>query len=233
MKYTALISILVLSLGMPMAASASKSQQQLVDKSLIVNLDEKVDDKFLHEYANIWWQWAESMSREYSPVVDTVGEFCDVNQQGDVWFLASGYGNSLISRHCVIPADKHIFFPVINMAFWPNLKAETKSTCQSVKQGAALNNDELLTINVTIDGKSVDKPERFRLKSEKCFDLLGMVDRKYNPPILYPAASDGYWIMMRPLSKGHHKITFSAQYFREGIAYGKMAQDISYELDVQ
>lgn len=57
-----------------------------------------------------------------------------------------------------------------------------------------------------------------------------MVDRKYKPPILYPVVSDCYWIMLRALTKGHHKLKFQAQYYRLNGAFGNMAQDIEYEL---
>ena len=61
-----------------------------------------------------WWQWAFSSREEINPVRDTSGVYCSVGQQGKVWFLAGGFGSSRISRRCVIPSKKYIFFPVIN-----------------------------------------------------------------------------------------------------------------------
>lgn len=156
--------------------------------NLIVNMDEKVSGKFLHEYANEWWQWTYTMDKRESPVRDRTGEKCNVNQTGDVWFLAGGYGSSKISRKCVIPEGKHIFFPIINMAYWP--KKHSNSTCESVKKGAALNNENVLSVNAELDGKSIPQTREYRIKSDKCFDLLGLIPEELHAPKVFPAATD-------------------------------------------
>ena len=53
------------------------------------------------------------------------------------------------------------------------------------------------------------------------------------PPKVFPAATDGYWLMLKPLAKGHHQLKFSAQYNRANGAFGKMVQDIEYEIEVK
>ena len=196
----------------------------------IVGIDRKVSGKYLHEYANIWWQWTKTMPKQESPVIDRTGLKCHVNQSGDVWFLAGGYGSSKISRKCTIPEGKHIFFPVINMVYWPNKGA--KLSCNSVKESAALNNDKLLSINVQLDGQKIPEASDYRIESNQCFDLLGLIPAKYNVPKVYPTATDGYWLMLKPLPIGKHKLKFSAQYNRPDGAYGDMAQDIEYEIEV-
>ena len=60
-----------------------------------------------------------------------------------------------------------------------------------------------------------------------------MVPEQYNAPERYPAATDGYWLMLKPLSKGKHQLKFSASYSREGEPYGEMMQDIEYVLEVE
>jgi len=198
---------------------------------LIVEIDNKVSGKFLHEYANAWWQWTHTMNKQESPVRDRTGDKCNVNQTGDVWFLAGGYGSSKISRKCVIPEGKHIFFPIINMAYWP--RRGSNSTCESVKKGAALNNDNVLLVNAELDGKNIPEVSEYRIKSDKCFDLFGLIPKELNAPKVFPAATDGYWLMLKPLDKGKHKLRFSAQYNRINGAFGKMAQDIEYEIEVK
>ena len=94
----------------------------LANQDIIVNNDEQVSDVYLHDYTNMWWQWAVSMNEKDSPVRDRTGSKCHVNQIGPVWFLAGGYGSSKINRKCSIPADKYIFFPVINMLYYPPTK---------------------------------------------------------------------------------------------------------------
>lgn len=190
-----------------------------------------VDGKPVSDYINTWWQWTYSMPTESSPVLDETGEMCDAGQRGAVWFLAGGYGTSKINRNCKIPEDKYIFFPVINMLYRP--RKEDAVTCDYAKKQAALNNDHLFSIEVSLDSITAWNPANTRIASENCFDLLGLVPEEDNPPKIYPAATDGYWVMLRPLSKGTHILKFSAKYNREKGAYSKMAQDIEYQLTIE
>lgn len=200
-------------------------------EDLMVKPGETVSGKRLDEYANTWWQWTYTMPKEVNPVRDNTGKYCHVGQRGDVWFLAGGYGTSKIKRKCEIPAGKHIFFPVINMAYWPRYEGTT--TCERVKKSAALNNDKLLSIEVELDSIKAQHPSNIRIASKDCFDLLGLVPKEYNAPYVYPAATDGYWVMLKPLSEGTHVLRFNAMYNRDKGAYGKMAQDIEYELIIK
>lgn len=197
----------------------------------MVQPGDSVAGKRLNEYANTWWQWTYTMPKEVSPVRDTTGRYCHVGQQGDVWFLAGGYGTSKIKRTCEIPAGKHIFFPVINMVYWP--RYEGSASCENVKKSAALNNDKLLSIEIELDSMKALNPAKTRIASENCFNLLGLVPKEYNPRNIYPAATDGYWVMLKPLTKGTHILKFNAMYNRDKGAYSKMAQDIEYELVVK
>jgi hypothetical protein len=123
------------------------------------------------------------------------------------------------------------FFPVINMVYWP--ARDGSLTCEKAKQSAALNNDQLLSIEITLDAIAAWNPANTRISSDNCFDLLGQIPRALNPPKVYPAATDGYWVMLKPLSKGTHTLSFKAQYNRENGAFSKMAQDIEYELLIE
>ncbi|NQZ23296.1 MAG: hypothetical protein HRT53_14730 [Colwellia sp.] len=201
------------------------------DQSVVIPVSEQVAGKAQHEYANIWWQWANTMSDEISPVRDNDGRYCHVNQNGDVWFLAGGYGTVKIKRHCVIPQGKHIFFPIINMAYWPG-NGVTK-TCEQVKQESALNNDELYFVYVELDGHSVPNMRNNRIKSKDCFDLHGLLVQQKNVEKVYPAATDGYWLMLKPLAKGLHSLKFNAQYQHDSALHGKAMQDIEYIIEVK
>lgn len=194
----------------------------------MVRSNGSVGERGVAEYTNIWWQWANSMNDYESPVIDTVGEKCHIGQFGQVWFLAGGYGSSRISRKCSVPEGKYIFFPVINMAYWP--RNPGGMTCSEAMEKAALNNDKLLEISVELDGNFVSEPFKLRLKSPECFDLFAL--KKENSAKVYPTATDGFWVMLKPLASGHHKLTFRAKYNRPGSPYGTMAQDIEYDLTI-
>jgi hypothetical protein len=229
--------VILLSLIIFISACADTNEKILATETVktmndsLVGIDEKVSGKFLHEYANIWWQWTRTMNNHESPVRDLVGDKCSVNQSGNVWFLAGGYGSSKINRKCIIPEGKHIFFPIINMAYWP--RRGGSPTCESVKNGAALNNENVLSINVELDGEIIPEAKEYRIKSNKCFDLFGLIPKEHNARKVFPSATDGYWLMLKPLSKGKHNLKFSAQYNRVNGSFGKMAQDIEYEIEVK
>lgn len=198
---------------------------------LIVSVDENVDGKTQNEYVNIWWQWTVTMSDETSPVRDNTGKYCHVNQSGDVWFLAGGYGISKIKRHCIIPEGKHIFFPIINMAYWP--QNDESKTCEDVKNEAALNNSELYFVYAELDGQSIPNLRNNRIKSKNCFDLHELFAKSHKAKKVYPSATDGYWLMLKPLAKGKHELKFNAQYHHKTAIHGNSMQDIEYIIEVK
>lgn len=197
----------------------------------ILKRNELIDGIRQDDYANMWWQWAVSMPNSDSPVRDRIGNKCHINQIGPVWFLAGGYGSSKIKRNCSIPSDKYVFFPVINMLYYPP-PSNSKLTCESAKKGAALNNQHLISFKVTIDDKQLVNPVFYRHASRKCFDLFARKSDNKQHIKLYPSATDGYWVMLEPLAPGRHKIAFKAEYNREDEAFGKMFQDIEYTIEV-
>jgi hypothetical protein len=196
----------------------------------VVGMNEKVFGKSLPEYANLWWQWASSMPAIESPVRDQTGLKCDVNQRGQVWFLAGGYGSSKISRKCSIPKGNYLFFPVINMIHFQS--DEGKTTCEQAKATAAMNNDNLRSFVVTIDEHKIVNPVFHRYSSTTCFDLLGWPPKNEYSPIVYPSATDGYWVMLQPLALGKHKLSFSAEYHNPDQTDGMMIQDIEYQIEI-
>lgn len=194
----------------------------------VVELGEDVGGIDRATYANDWWQWAASMPGSESPVQDLTGEDCAVNQRGPVWYLAGGFGTSLISRSCTVPKDQHIFFPVINMVVYP--PRGSSITCDAAKATAAQNNARHVFVRVFLDGFELPNAGRFRVASHECFDLMGRWPADASAPVISPTATDGYWIMLRPLPPGRHKLEFRALYTNPDQAFGGMVQNISYDL---
>jgi hypothetical protein len=190
-----------------------------------------VEGRSIAQLAADWWQWALSATREESPVADVTGSKCAVGQQGNVWFLAGGYGSSRIHRTCPVPAGKTLFFPVINMVYWPS-RGEI-ATCPQAKAAAALNNDTAVDLFFEIDGVAVQDLKPYRVSSDECFDVYGRVPAERGAYKAYPAATDGYWLALKPLPKGRHTLKFGGRYNRSSASFGRMVQDIEYELVVE
>lgn len=211
--------------GIALLALSQLATAQEVDTAAI--------QKASPELANQWWQWAMASPRQSSPVSDPTGERCANGQQGDVWFLAGGYGSSKIRRKCVVPAGKSLFFPLINMVYWPNPDSAETFTCGRAKELAALNNDTAIDLFAEIDGNAVEHLKQYRLTSRQCFDVFSRVPAAQKAYKAYPSATDGYWLQLRPLAPGRHLLKFGGRYNENSADYGRMVQDIEYELVVE
>lgn len=191
-----------------------------------------LDGQSPESLAASWWQWAASAPEELSPVRDRTGTHCAVGQKGEAWFLAGGYGSSNIRRACAVPKGRHLFFPVINMVYWP-AEEGTGYPCERARRSAALNNDGAIDLFVELDGKALPDPKRYRVTTTQCFDIFARAREVAPAPVGFPAATDGYWVILKPLSPGKHVLKFGGRYNRESGAYGRMVQDIEYELEVR
>lgn len=212
------------------ATAAAQDTAITSPDSFPVEVGALIDGRDLPSYANAWWQWAYSMPQANSPVRDLTGSDCAINQEGPVWFLAGGFGSAKISRRCTIPPETYLFFPMINMLeFTP---PNTDRSCQEVMRVVAANNETYVQLRATLNGHAFSELDQRRVASQVCFDPLGRVPPEFEPPSYAPAATDGYWLMLKPLPVGEHVLSFQAFYTNQGAAYGTMVQNISYDLTV-
>jgi len=156
-----------------------------------------------------WWKWLLSFPKTISPAADENGGNSCLNQQGPVWFLAGTFGESIIPyRKCVIPHDKCILFPVIN--YEVNLLEKPELTTDSeLVINAVQDENDIVNLIAKVDEQKLpacrvqSDPKLFfvDLPPENCLDL---------PSTRVKIASDGYWIFLKPLFEGLHKIFFHA-----------------------
>ena len=145
-----------------------------------------------------WWQWAFSFNRAESPVSDQTGERCHWQQKGGVWFLAGTYGTKRTERACTVPAGKILFFPLINYVVYP--PSGSPEECTRMKQSAAEYTDNPSALVLEIDGQRFPNLQPHRLVSKGCFALFSNSPKN--------AASNGYYVAIRPLTRGTHVINF-------------------------
>jgi hypothetical protein len=151
------------------------------------------------EWTSLWWKWLNSIPRDQSPAMDISGRFCGMSQHHQsVWFLAGTFGGSA-TRNCNIPNGKAILFPIIASIFSfatdPHLKTEEDLLSTVTRD---INKVERLCL--TIDGIVFDDLRNFRVRSEVFCDIINGT--------LTKVVSDGYWVFLRPLQIGNHKIHF-------------------------
>jgi hypothetical protein len=184
------------------------------------------------EWSAKWWQWAYSIPKANNPVSDTTGLNCAVNQNGSVWFLAGTYGGST-TRSCSIPSGKGIMFPIFNVegAFAEEKGVQTEQELRTMVKDYI---DKTTVLEASVDGKQLTNLKNYRVESPKfVFDypednVVGLPAGTKSE-----AVSDGYWIILEPLSPGKHEIHFkgaNSQFTTTGIQ--NFATEVTYNLEV-
>jgi hypothetical protein len=171
------------------------------------------------DWSREWWLWAASFDARESPVADRTGARCASRQRGEVWFLAGTYGTTRTVRTCTVPRGAYLFFPLINFVVYPR---EGDADCASFVQQAARITDGATYLIVDLDGQRVERPESHR-QATQCFD---MGERASPPQRVYPAAANGYYVMIKPLPIGLHELNFGGK-------LPSMSQAVTYTIVVE
>lgn len=192
------------------------------------------------EWSAEWWQWALAGPDGENAVQDTTGEFCAVNQpKGKVWFLAGSFGIAGVERSCTIPPDRALFYPLLNIVWidCPGTPDEdlTDAEVRGILSGPE---DPACQITSTLDGVSISSLQIITVRTQSP-KFTGTLPEKHLPFLAgcgfeLPVGktgrqiSDGYWIMLPPLSPGDHTLTLhgagcdsqtGAVFFESGVTY--------------
>ncbi len=180
------------------------------------------------EWTAEWWKWITAIPFAENPMFDETGDFCDIGQPGEVWFLASTFGFGEWVRECEVPAGKALFFPIVPAVFWV---PEDGLTEAAVRAGANAAMDGVTTLECTVDGVPLEDLFDYRAESP-AFTLPDtlLVDFGFDPGDRFPAVADGFWILLAPLSRGEHEIHFHME-ITEGPFEGS-EHDVTYLLTV-
>lgn len=189
-----------------------------------------------------WWQWVLAAPAADTPLFDSTGEKCAVGQQGPVWFLAGtlGYGPAM-ERTCEVPGGKAIFFPIINMAYFAFLNdpPEQRTLAFLREQLAGCDSDSIRDVSVKIDGVSVARPVKYETSAEESplFQAQLPTDNIFGGTpeetgdlyierlLLSPAIHKGWYLYVKPLRSGSHRIEWKA-------TWDCGSEDIAYNLNV-
>jgi hypothetical protein len=189
---------------------------------------DSVDGKRVDAYPALWWQWVNRKRWGAQAFQDPSGAQCALNQSGPVWFLAGTDGTDEVHRHCRIPGGKHVFLPVITML--ASATPGRARSCAQLQADAADNNEHVVATEVSLDGVPVDI-RSLRMASE-CFDAYAYSDFLEGTARGQNSATDGYWLMLAPLSDGTHSLRVDVHYENPGRAFGDMEQVFEYDLQV-
>jgi hypothetical protein len=124
-----------------------------------------------------------------------------------VWFLV-GSGGGEVVRTCTIPKDKGIFFPILNVecSYAEDSSAKTE---QDLRNCTREDQNKVTSLRLSIDGVNIQNLTKYRSDSP-LFNFTtpenGLFDLKSAST---QGVSDGYFVMLKPLPVGSHKLIFS------------------------
>jgi hypothetical protein len=201
----------------------------------------------LKDYAGwsaAWWNWAVIEPVATNPLFDATGAFAGKNQTGPVWFLGGSFSSDPVTRNVNIPDGKFIFFPIINSfknpdnplppgpppPFDPKVIEEYRGIVFDMVNPYGSN--MVCTLGGTRVVYNPDTPIVrtqspvfiMNIPENSLFTDFGALAGDYGPTV-----SDGYWVMLPPLSAGPHTLHFTASVCPSNPS--SFSQDITYNIN--
>ena len=196
----------------------------------VLPVDSTPFGKTYGEWSEEWWKWIFLIPSSSNPLYDKTGEFCAEGQSGNVWFLAGSWiGTEELT--CKVPAGKAIFFPIINVEC--STIEGYGGTEEELRYSANDIMNHVTVTKVTVDGKPLQNLKDYQRESDLFVFKLPENNVLGLPAGSSPAVSDGYWIMLAPLSAGKHTIYIygkAENVFPDGSDF---VTEMTYNLDVQ
>src|SRR5262245_36374210 len=173
------------------------------------------------EWSAQWWQWITAIPADINPNIDPNGQHCGEGQAGPVWFLAGGFpGFPVGTRSCTVPAGKALLFPLPNTLYGAGAGDCTPTVpdvpCNltALRQAAAVDIDSRVLPRVEIDNLKIHNLRDFRVQSpvmtltypEDNVVQLVLTSLIVPAGTHTPNVSDGYFLLIAPLSRGTHTI---------------------------
>jgi hypothetical protein len=168
--------------------------------------------KTIGKWTQDWWSWALSLPVPNDPLSDKTGANANNNQSGPIFFIGGTTGFST-ARTFNVPADKFLLLPLVNnVGTDSDVPGGTPADLVTLISGFL---DQVDSLNATLDGTSIPQSSLFlhretsgifplNVAPGSVFDFPGGV-----PAGMHPFAfSDGFWLMLAPLSAGPHEIDF-------------------------
>ncbi|HTU60153.1 MAG TPA: hypothetical protein VMF89_16990 [Polyangiales bacterium] len=195
------------------------------------------------EWAVRYQQWLMGFPSTANPAADNAPP--ESNQSGRVWYLATVTGSRSVTRHMTVPSHTALFFSALSIRV-NNKECPTDTTFTTPE--LITKSEELwstaLTASVTIDGEAIDGFEDLQtspflvqtdgfpatLADHDNLQAAGGLTCVPDGITIDPNVARGVYLMVKPLSLGHHTIRIV------GIAGPEDApafeKDVTYEIEV-
>jgi hypothetical protein len=212
-----------------------------------------------NEWASRWWRVALETPASVNPLADETGANCDQGDMGNVCFLFGGIGTDPIVRECKIPADRALFFPIINQFSGAFLNDPAgQRTEEFLRAQVACIEDAAATLRFEIDGAELTGLDHFFEESMATnapppVPLNRFGESLERPPLcllsrlpddnvfgggpdvvpllrLDPAVDAGFYLFLFPLPRGRHELHWQAS---SATCQPEARPDITYHLIVR
>ncbi len=188
------------------------------------------------EWSAEFWKHLLKIPSENNPGLDTTGINCNFGQTGSVFFLGSTFGGSATRNQCKIPSGKVLFLPLLAFASTRSVDAKNKEPEHSIRNYLNSYISSTRELQVSIDGTDIStlvslEPHVTPLRAVSpngFFTVIAPVNNIFGgvPGQSYESVSDGFYLMVAPLSPGPHTIKF-------GGVGRNFAADVTYNLYVE
>jgi len=181
-------------------------------------------------WAALWEQWAFGTPAANNTVLDTTGADCAVNQPvPGVFFLAGTFDSSPVTRTCTVPVGTSFLIPILNAVFFAQQTDPPEQRTEAFVRSQVTCVETAPVLGLTVDGVALPNPQSF-LEKSTLFSLNLPAGNVFGVPaqLLSPAADEGYYGFVEPLSAGSHTVHITASSAACGAT-----QNATYNLIVQ
>lgn len=192
-------------------------------------IDSVIEGETYGDVTIAFWQWVLSTPATNHPLLDETGENCRANQRDYPVFFLIFSGGGMAERTCDVPAGMPILVPVnvvvCSLAEYPGATIEELHTCAEEDESS---NPGLF---LAVDGTEFVELESYRVHSE-AFEATLPDDPILDVAGSTTAVSDGYWVILEPLSPGQHEVHFKASLSNPTTGILFYSDDVKYHLNI-
>ncbi|WP_146166249.1 hypothetical protein [Trinickia symbiotica] len=205
------------------------------------------------KWSGLWWQWMLAIPFGHNlpnPTFYSDGTHCNTNQSGTVWFLTEPASGGVATEQCTVPFGQYIFIPILNaecstyeqpLGVYPSSPYGPGCTDEASCSACAKTLADLIntgSVSASVDGtpvtglQSPSSPFRTQSQSPTFFQFSVPTNNFFATEGLSGAGSgmsvsDGYWLMIRPLTVGQHTIHVEAAFTKF-----KFGENVTYNITV-
>lgn len=213
----------------------------------VIPLNANVGGLTYSEWGDAWWSWVHSIPAADNPLLDLTGEKAGVGQSpGPVFFLVGALTGqpTTVERWVTVGKNQALFLPLLNLDFWiADVCLDEEGKCAGGLGGEDLVQfmtgccdsimGSVIALYASVDGQPLQDLSQYRVKSLEPFECTYPEYSIWSDYVgegsgLFPInVCDGYWLMLAPLKKGEHVVTFG------GTTCTGDPLDVTYHLTVK